>query len=205
MNNKWFPFRDWMRTRFLLSLSELTERIASKIQLNDNKQQRRRAKRDRKNRVSERAGMRANDHGSRVLRRSINECICTRVPCNFMSFCPSACVCLRFFLIRSFIFSLELSCCDFTFHISRRERGAGKCWVRWMWDEQKRSRKNWVDQKDWRWWLAMNFELVWLYHTCVCVFRQILGSFISILSFLFSLLVIFCEFTEKKLVFSLFE
>lgn len=132
----------------------------------------------RKNeRVSKRASMRANDHGSRVLRRSINECICTRVPCNFMYLCPSAWVCLRFFVFIFVHFQLTVEL--LWFHISHHQskakekemRGKMLSTVNVMMSRSEEE-KNWVDQKDWRWWLAMNSNwlgLAWLYHICACV------------------------------------
>lgn len=115
------------------------------------------------------------------------------------------CVCVSAFFF-SFIFSIQW------FHISHRrrserERDGGKCWARWMptrWVEKKE--KIWVDQKDWRWWLAMNSNWLAVSHVCACASAlsayicQILGSFISILYrvFFFFSSRIFCVFTEKN-------
>lgn len=126
----------------------------------------------RKNeRVSKRASMRANDHGFRVLRRSINECICTRVPCNFMYLCPSAWVCLRFFLhIRSFsAYSWAVVISHFTSTKAKEMRGKMLSTVNVMMsrsEEEKTELIKKIEDDDWLW---IRIGLTWLYHICACV------------------------------------
>lgn len=104
-------------------------RIASKTQLNDNSSRsivanQKKVNKKKNEQANKRCEQRANDHGSRVLRRSINECICTRVPCNFMfslsvyrSPSLSLCVCVYlsvcvFYFVH---FHFAHSCCFFDF------------------------------------------------------------------------------------------
>lgn len=184
MTNKWYSFfkqillkneekTDW--TRFLLTHGE---RIASQIQnwmtIAAVAAAAEEGKNTEREEMSKRASMRANDHGSRVLGRSINEWICTRVPCNFY-----ASVCLTLFVRVSVFFFIRLLFSAHSFllwfpilhHHRERERDGRKRWVhliRCANEMSSREKKtNLVDQKDWRWWLAMNSNFGWLHHMCV--------------------------------------
>lgn len=209
MNNKWFPFRvfEWKRNRMneISSLSEQNELRAKFNWMTINSSGGERRKNER---VSKRASMRANDHGSRVLRRSINECICTRVPCNFMYLCPSAWVCLRFFVFIFVHFQLTVEL--LWFHISHHqsERDArenveyGECD-----DEQKWRRKKLSWSKRLKMMIGYEFELVWLdlavSHVCVCVRSCVSARFLApslvyyIVSFFFSSRI-FYVYSPKK-------